>query len=236
MSPTKKNSKAAGKAFAPAKDVTASSPTKKPPTKSAAFSKGEITKSPPNMSNTKDNRHEVYVKGLQNGIVVAWLKKYNKNEEPYLRPDYKLFEENPNLMEPLGINAIIERKGADGKTPMLQGAANRLGYTWKQFMYIVGDESNTAENRKKLANKLINYLNKNMANEDMYQYTNKCKFAEDKTGDTLMPVSEALLDIDVVAVMASAYSDTPLNELAKFEEIMMTFWTDVAYGCSVIME
>ena len=173
-------------------------------------------------TNIYNNCHHVFVQGYQNGIVLIWLQKHNINEEPYLYPDYKLFQQNPTLMHSLGITAILERRDSYSKTFISQ-STSQTNYTWKQFLYIIESNNNTPAYRKNLAKKLIQHLNKNLANTNLYKYPCQCKFAGDKTGSHLMPINNALVDIDVIAIMAYQFifhTDLQQNKLSKTPDIL----------------
>ena len=52
----------------------------------------------------------------------------------------------------------------------------------------------------------------------------------DLTGEHLKPVSELLLDKDVIKIIETAYGDEDLNALASDDDIMASFWKDVYAG------
>lgn len=150
-----------------------------------------------------------------------------------MRPDMKILMENPDMMEELGINAIVHRKGIDGKTPKPQSAGSP--YPWNQLILIIGEEANTKEGRREVADKLVAHFNSN-AVKPTYTYPRKMKFGEDATtgGRFLLPIDLCLLDNDVVALMKAAYPDMNLHEIAKYDEIMKTFWSDIEHGHEAI--
>jgi hypothetical protein len=201
------------------------SPPKKSPPKSA-FTTGKFKGGSP-FGKKKDLRHQLFIEGLHNGIVVMYLKKHNVEEEPFLNHDYRLLTEDPQVMESLGVTAILNRKGVDGITSMTQSSSST--YPWRQMVCIGGEESNTAAKRDKLANLLVGHLNNNATTEN-YKYPKKVKFGGDVTGATFRPLDCCLLDADVIGAMEAAYADTPLSVLSGFEEIMATFWSDFDHG------
>lgn len=114
--------------------------SKKPPV--SAFSGGKF-KSTLSLSGKKDVRNQVIVEGLQHGIMVAHVKKFNKEEEAFIGPHVRFLEENVDVMESFGINAILSRKGGDGDSPMKQKLDSQ--FPWKQFFFVLGDSNNTKE-------------------------------------------------------------------------------------------
>ena len=62
------------------------------------------------------------------------------------------------------------------------------------------------------------------------------KLGSDLSARPLVPVDRVLLDGDVVGLMLAAYESTPLEELATFDTIMRTFWSDIAHGKEVLAE
>jgi hypothetical protein len=171
--------------------------------------------------------------GLKPGAVVFWLQKYNAEEEPFFNYDYKLSADNPGIMEELGINAIVAHKGTDGETPKKQ--SSRSHYNWRQFLCIVGEDNNTPAKCKAFAAKLVAHFNAN-ANTHNYEYLHKIKFTGDHTGFTSCPADAALLDEDVIGLMLAAYKDTPIEEVAAFDDIMHRFWTSIAHDHDFLEE
>jgi len=214
--------------MAPSKKAAAALDKIKP---SSAFATGKYKGDSPLKPGKKDVRHLLFVLGLCNGIVLAWLKKYNLDQEPFLNYDYQLLNDSPATMEDLGINAVVHRKGADGATAMTQTPTST--YNWRQMVLIIGEDSNTATARRELADRLIAHFNNN-ANTANYQYPRKVRFGSDLTGRVFRPADHGLLDIDVLGLMMAAYPTTPLEELATFDDIMSTFWTNIERGREVM--
>ena len=214
---------------------------KSPPPKSA-FHAGKFKGSPSGLfGSSKDKRNQLIVEGLQQGVVVMYMKKYNRNEEAFLAPDIHYLQENQEEMDKLGINAIVARRGTDGKTPMPQkpdsstpNKPNKAFY-WKQFIVILGEDNNTAENRAQVAKQLVNRLNNNELTAAEYTYPNKSKFLKDCTASPPRALDACLLDCDVLALMKAAYPDMDLKQLVTdYPEIIASFWSDKAIGTQVI--
>ena len=201
----------------------------KTPPKSS-FKTGKFTGKTP-LKGKQDNRTGLNFMGLKPGAVAFWLKKHNSEEEPFFNYDYKLLADNPSIMEELGINAIVPRKGIDGETPRKLSTTSH--YNWRQFLCIVGEDNNTPAKRKALAAKLVAHFNAN-ANTCNYEYPRKVKFVHDLTGSTPRPADAALLDTDVIGLMLAAYEDTPIEEVSTFDDIMCHFWTSIAHGRDVV--
>ena len=198
----------------------------------SAFNGGKYKNSPPGLSGAKDKCNKLIVEGLQQGVVVVHVKKHNKEEEAFIGYDIHFLEENMDVMEELGINAIVMRKGIDGETPLVQSPGS--SYHWKQFLLIVGEAANTKEGRAQLALKLVKHFNTNAATAEMYQYPTKMRFFKDITFNKPRPVDSCLLDADVVGLMGAAFPSLELEELVTYTDIMQGFWTNIEHGKEVM--
>lgn len=201
-------------------------PTKKLPV--SAFSSGKFKTNLDSLMNNKDKRNQLLIEGLQQGVVVAWVKKHNKDEEAFIGPDIRYLTDNMDVMENLGINAILMRKGIDGETAMPQFPNST--YQWKQFVFLIGETANTKEKRKEIANLLVSHFNNNAHTAAEYKYPRKLKFFKDTTPTNPRPVDACLLDADVVGLLAAAFPDMELDEVATYEDIMSGFWTNIDHG------
>lgn len=196
----------------------------------SAFKSGQYKGTTP-LKGRKDIRHHLIVEGFQNGIVLAYMEKHSSEEEPFLGPDYRILAEDPNVGEELGINAVVFRKGLDGISPMPQAPGS--SYHWRQFLLIVGEDNNTADMRRTIAEVLVAHFNAN-ATTEFYQYPRKVKFHEDRTPSLLEPVDKGLLDEDVIGIMMAAYPGETLVTLQTYPEIMASFWSDADHGREVM--
>ncbi|MGL5934882.1 MAG: hypothetical protein ACRCZI_04590 [Cetobacterium sp.] len=184
----------------------------------------------PFKSGRKDDRHVLHYQGVQQGVMSAYLEKYNAPEEPFVHHDMKLFKNQPSLMEDLSINAILFRKGPNGGTLMQSSTSS---YAWRQFIFIIGENNNTPAKRKDYAEALVRHMNTQATSEN-YQYVRKIKLGNDLTERPLLPVDTILLDEDVLGLMVAAYEGTPLAEIATYDTIMKSFWTNLAHGKEVV--
>jgi hypothetical protein len=210
--------------MAPSNKKSSSTLSKKVP--KSAFT-GKYSATPVGLKGKKDTRNQMIIEGLQPGVMTVYFKKAHCNEEAFLQPDIKKLQENRDIMEELGINAILIRKGSDGVTEMKQNPSSDFG--WRQLILIIGQDNNSASGRKEIADKLVEYFNSD-ASQALYKYPRKVKFAEDNTGNPLRPLDACFLNSDVPPLMAAAYPDMELDEVSTFPDIMATFWTDVSYG------
>lgn len=203
------------------------------PPASAFKGKYKTTVDSPLKKGKKDYRHLLCFVGLQNGIVVMWLERYNSSqEEPFFLFDHQLLKNNQGIQDELGINAIFSRKdGRDGAKALPTKKYSE--YDWKQFVFIVGTDNNTPSYRKELASKMVKHFNKNAVKPN-YDYPRLVKVGEDKTQNPLEPVDAKILDKDVLGLMLSAYPTTPITEVATFDSIMKTFWYNIEHGREVV--
>ena len=192
------------------------------------FSKGKAVTIPSGLSNQKDNRHILYVEGLKPGFIILWLKKHNKDEEPYLREDYKIFEDHQEKLEELGIHVVLDCRGDNGVTALQQG--KNFSYKWKQFTAVVGEEDNTPETRKEIAKNLIAYLNVNLKNPVLYKFKYQVRFGGDLTYSPMRPLDAVMVDSDVIEFMNASYENFTLTQLTKHNEVMKKFWTNIEDG------
>ena len=199
----------------------------------SAFNSGKFKSHLSNLTKTKDNRNQFVIEGLQQGVVVGWVKKSNRDEEAFIGPDIRHLTDNMDVMEKLGINAILVRRGIDGATAMPQFPSGT--YDWKQFVFLVGETCNTKEKRSQIATSLVSHFNNNDTTANEYKYPRKMKFFKDITLGTPRPVDSCLLDADVAGLMAAAFPNMELGELATYDDIMKGFWTDINHG-KIVME
>lgn len=213
--------------MAPSKKAAAAKKSGTPP--KSAFSSGKFKGVTP-LKGKKDIRHLLHYEGLQNGVVVAFLQKYNAPEEPFFAYDYKFLNDNPEDMEELGINAIVFRRGSFGE-PLKQSPTST--YNWRQFVLIVGEANNTPHKRKEAMKKLVDHFNENATTAN-YQYPRKVKLGSDYTTSSPAPNNSSMLDTDVIGLMMAAYPNTPLSEVANFDGVMASFWESPDYGRNIL--
>jgi hypothetical protein len=173
------------------------------------------------------------IEGLLAGIVVAYIKKSHSEEEPFLAYDYTLIHTNQEIMDSLEINETVFRKGSNGETALPQCVGSN--YSWRQFLYIVGEEENTVEKRSEIANRLKDHLNQN-ANITNYRYPVSIKVGNDPTvQDNMRPLDSCILSDDVIGLINTAYPGTLFSDLVQFEERMATFWGDIDDGRNIMI-
>jgi hypothetical protein len=206
----------------------------KSPPKSNFASAGKFKKSPDFMKNMKkDNRHWLIGEGHSAGIATMYFKKFNKDEEAYIGPWLKLLDDNPEMKEELGIDAILFRRGEDGNTALTQNP--ETDYAWRIMVFVIGEDNNTVERREQLMNGVIAHFNLH-ANAPLFRYPRKCRFGIDRTEDPMTSCGSALLNKDVIGLLLSAYSDNTLEDLKGYDEIMKAFWGSVEDGVQAIDE
>ena len=208
--------------------VHSRSNSKKPPV--SAFAAGIGKANFLGLSGKKDVHNCVIVEGLQQGIMVAYVQKFNKEEEAFIGPHIRHFEKNQDVMEMVGIGAILDRKGGNGESPMMQSPTST--FPWKQFIFVVGEESNTKEKRACLGKALADELSN--TSQFMYKFPRKTKFFKDITAPKFCPVDACILDADVIGLMKAAYPDLELDEIAQYDSIMAGFWCNVARGKEIM--
>lgn len=214
----------------PPKKNSSKSPAAKKGPKSA-FS-GKYTASPSGLGK-KDGRNVVMFEGLQGGMMILYVKKGSKMEEAFITPTIDYLQQNGELMEEIGVNAILYRKGADGKTEMPKGPKST--YSWKQLLMIVGEDNNTVAGRREAAKVVVEFFNKCVVDEELdYKFQTKTRLGTDETCDPPRSVDSCLLDSDVVALMKEAYPDVEMEELKDYNDIMETFWSDIEHGKEVV--
>ena len=181
---------------------------------------------------SKDTRHKMWIQGLDGGMFVVWLSKHsNDNEGAFLHYDNVTLQADEELMESFGLNAIIDRKGADGDTPLMREPGST--YPWLQCLFVCGAEENTVQGRRALVMPFLSWMNEN-AKQPNYRYPRKIRLAGDISHEPLLPPSAALLNRHVVGLLIRAFPDMTLEDMKGDEDIMLTFFGDVEVGQSAV--
>ena len=206
---------------------------KKPSLKSALAMKGKGTVVSP--SGKKDPRHQYITKGYKGGIIQAWLKKHNKNEEAFAAPFLMELDSDEEACKSINCNGVFQRRGEDGKTPLPQAEGSTWG--WRSLLFIVDEEENTPKKRKELADAVIAKFNEK-ATTAHYRYPRKFKWGKDVTEDDMACVdTDGLLDGDIIRLMSHAFSHAmSLEEMTTNEDVMKLFWSDMSTGAAVVNE
>ena len=180
----------------------------------------------------KDKRDKVFVKGHIPGVANVFIESGTKADtEAFKVYDMNEFQARPEMLAELGLNAIVYRKGEDGETPMKQSATSE--YNWRQFITIIGEENNTVEGRRELANAFIAHLN-STATADNYQFPKRVRFGGDLTASPLTAADDSILDADVLGLILAAYPDNTVEEMFEWDEIIGQFWSNVDHGKAVL--
>jgi hypothetical protein len=181
----------------------------------------------------KDCSPTLIVEGCQAGILVMWVKKANKMEQPFLKPELDMLKENESCRDELGINKICPRKGVNGTTSKPQAPGSL--HPWMQALAVAGVEDNSGsstaspEVRRRHADAWVEKINKNQC---LYQHPQVCKFGQDRTRDPPRPVSAVLLNKAVCDLMVSAneeHAESP-SDMANYPLIMAAFWENIEEG------
>lgn len=170
-----------------------------------------------------DNANKLFIQGSKGGVVTVFVQKPNAVEEAYLAYDYSVIKENDEIAKELQVNEVLFRRSPDGEELMQKKGSQ---HAWRQFLMIVGEDKNNTENRKKIADKIVAFLNKNAVVEN-YRWPKQTKFAGDLTASPMGAMDTLLLDKDVFKVMNIAYPDYSVAELAGFPDICGNFFTTV---------
>ena len=133
------------------------SPKGSPSTPKSAFASGKFTKSDGFMKSKKDGRNLLKQVGLRGGVTLMRFEKFNAEEAIYDGPWKKELDTDPTLMEDLGIQAVVFRKGEDPTEPMPQKEGDE--FAWSQMVFIPGEDSNTAVQRETEAMTVIEAFN-----------------------------------------------------------------------------
>lgn len=180
----------------------------------------------------KDTRNVLKTYGLKGGIFIAYVHKANRpSEEAFLAWDMSNFFSNPDILEELDIHCIMNRRGADGITPMLQHAGTT--YPFRMFVCCIGEDMNTLKNRKEFGVRFATHLSKT-AIQPNYIYPKKCVYGGDETPTTYPAVSSKFLDSDVIGLMVAAYDSVRLEDLMDIDSIMKSFWVDPIEGREIM--
>lgn len=175
----------------------------------------------------RDRRHKLNWVGHQNGIMIVWPEKHNKEEEPCMAHDMDVFHKNPETLEKLQMNAILRRKGDDGSSPMKQAPGSV--FDCRCFLCIIGEDNNNEKGRKEQVTLLLDRLNKNAVASN-HKCPCKHRLGGDCTGTDLEPVDSSLLDKDILDLLVSAHPEESVGSLMDDHETIGSFWSNVRDG------
>ena len=178
----------------------------------------------------KNNWNELHVEGLLPGVVAMWGKNGSKEEDANIWYDVNVFKNNPEMMEELGIDAVSFRRGPDG-FPMKQSTFSECN--WRLFICVVGEDDNTLQGRRTLANKIISHLNAN-AVWSKYQHPKSWKFGGDATSSPMRAADRVMLDPDVVGLVLTAYPEGTIDEILELDGAVAKFWQDEEHGRDIL--
>jgi hypothetical protein len=216
--------------MAPGKKAKGNNSGKKSPPTSALKS-GKFASKLVLSPGSKDKRHLLEYKGVQQGVVGFWVKKCDAEEEPFFLHDSQELRNNAEVRERLGIALVTKRKGEDGETELPQSPGAEYG--WTLMMVLLGEDNNTANGRREVAMKLLEHFNANAVKPN-YKFPRKVRLGRDHTGSKQRPVDNLLLDKDVYGLMAAAYPNNRPTELIAFPQVMKSFWSNIKHGKEVI--
>ena len=173
--------------------------------------------------------------GHQPGVMTMFLVDgYNDKKDSFRVYDVKNLKENDDLAEELQITSVTFRKGEDGmKMPQSPSKPN---YGWRMYVSIIGENNNTPEGRKAIAENLKNEFNKNATRENYPQGdgANPVVLGKDLTSDMMGPCDDAMLDKDVLELILLAYPENSADEILEWEAVISEFWGDVEHGQDVL--
>lgn len=199
--------------------------------KGAKFSSGNCFKLE---SPEKDSRNVMWFCGHEGGAMAMWFSKNKKDEAAFLQPDFNLLNNNDDVMETLGINAVVNRKGQDGKTPLKQAPGSK--YPWRQLLIILDEDENTPDGRMDKAELILQHFNET-ATKDNYEYPKKMKLGGDVTpdDDDLPNVSESFMDDTCLALLLAANPGMDrLSFLEGHDDELLEIWNDLEHAKSVV--
>jgi hypothetical protein len=197
------------------------------PKKSPSLNKSALGSPLKGKFKTNSSSNKLFVEGLQNGVVLAYVQKAQKREEAFLVYDFDLIKNSETMAANLSVNDIIQRKGGDGTTPMPQKEGS--AYPWRALTFLVGSDFQTCENRREFGNGLVAFFNSH-ATTRFYKYPKSTQFAGDLTKSPPRAVSAAVLDKVVIELIQLAYPEATFNEIAQHDDIMETFWDNITIG------
>ena len=161
----------------------------------------------------------------------------NEDRDSFRLYDVKKLEEDEQKAQELNINNITFRRGEDGN-PMPQSPTNQ-DYSWRMYISILGEENNSPEGRKEIAENLVNEFNKN-ATKANYPWgkspPKKVILGADLTSESMDPCDVGILDKDVLELILMAYQDYDAKKILEWDDIINEFWEDVDHGKNIIQK
>ena len=159
---------------------------------------------------------------------------YNDKKDSFRVYDVRNLKENDDLAEELQITSITFRKGEDGmKMPQSPFKPN---FGLRMYVSIIGENNNTPEGRKVIAENLKNEFNKNATKEN-YPWgngPNPVVLGKDLTSDMMGPCDDTMLDKDVLEMILLAYPENSTDEILEWEAVISEFWGDAEHGQDVL--
>lgn len=222
--------KAMGKSV-PRSLFTKSAAKGKGPPQKSSFSKSNVNRTPRFF---KQAKHDVlYYTGYEPGVMTLFLASgVNEEKDSFRKFDLDQLREDKKKAAELNINNITYRKGEDGN--QLPQSPTKKEYGWAMYISIIGEEDNTPEGRKEIAQGLVDEFNKN-GNSKNYKYSpKKVILGDDLTAESMEPCSVGMLDKDVLELLLMAYPKYEPDEILKWDDIIQKFWEDIDHGKFII--
>jgi hypothetical protein len=151
----------------------------------------------------------------------------------WMHPITVYTDKHPQRHKQWKVGDVLPRRARDGSNTHMP-AGERTSYPFQLFMrYFAKAEENTKTNREDWGNALANNLTKvghhcvdpsdttNTKYKTPQTYKYQCDSADD---NTLKPISEYIIDSDVVTVARTIYSDVSLAQLATDDATMASFF------------
>jgi hypothetical protein len=151
----------------------------------------------------------------------------------WMHPITVYTDKHPQRHKQWKVGDVLQRRARDGSNTHMP-AGERTSYPFQLFMrYFEKTEENTKTNREDWAKALANSLttvghhcvdpsdttNTKYKSPQTFHY--QCDFADD---NTLKPISEYIIDSDVVTVARTIYSTVSLAQLATDDATMASFF------------
>jgi hypothetical protein len=142
-------------------------------------------------------------------------------------------------VDEMPINNIIRVKDGNtepGAEPQPKKSSFGSQYDFQHYLQVIGTKRNTPEERKKVAEKQVKYLNSLTTEEIGFKYLTFYKVGEDLTEDPPIKPDGIFFDDDIVGMMITDYPGMSVPEMAQNHFCIDKYFSDHEHGRSALLD
>ena len=168
-------------------------------------------------------------------VLLQVVKSSDPEKQAFMKNFWPLLEGSPSMqreLRTLGIYKIRAGLASNAARSVMYGDKE----VFDQQLALVTGEGATKGAIEQLVKKAVHYIDKcTSTTSDKQKYSTRTHLGDDLTprsGPVALDV--LLLDSDVIQMIKAAYPTVKLSKIAKHQQIMCNFFTDVEHGKDVI--